>query len=293
MKRYSLFHPLWLAFYSQNLYRYVKDYWRGNGFVYVFMVLTLCWSIVALVWVFTLETVIPGEEIFEDGYRPANKQQSQLIHLVNQFPSLHLKSGVLSWDESQELQLPYSIKDYDSGETLVMIDFSGDLESVSSMDAKTVLTPNRAFVRSSNGNYIVYEMKELVGIVGLDNQNITINSQFLKDFMLTLKERIRFFFILLLVVSFGFTIIKMYIFGGIALLLAKIIGVELRYSQAIRLASVAATPGIIATSLILWLPWLVTIPISRGAFFMLNMAYLFFAVWSNRQHATPQMQNRQ
>ena len=38
MKRYSIFHPLILSFFSKSLYRDVGKHWRGTGLLYLLVV---------------------------------------------------------------------------------------------------------------------------------------------------------------------------------------------------------------------------------------------------------------
>ena len=43
MKRYSIFHPLVLSFFSKSLYQDVGRNWRGTGLLYLLLVLALVW----------------------------------------------------------------------------------------------------------------------------------------------------------------------------------------------------------------------------------------------------------
>ncbi|HEV8375196.1 MAG TPA: DUF1189 family protein, partial [Candidatus Polarisedimenticolia bacterium] len=43
MKQYGIFHPLALSFFSRSLYRDVAENWRGTGFLYLLLLLALCW----------------------------------------------------------------------------------------------------------------------------------------------------------------------------------------------------------------------------------------------------------
>ena len=43
MKRYSIFHPLVLSFFSKSLYRDVGKNWRGTGLLYLLLIIALLW----------------------------------------------------------------------------------------------------------------------------------------------------------------------------------------------------------------------------------------------------------
>ncbi len=43
MKRFGLFHPIWMSFYSRALYRDVAQNWKGTGFLYLLFLLALSW----------------------------------------------------------------------------------------------------------------------------------------------------------------------------------------------------------------------------------------------------------
>jgi hypothetical protein len=42
MRRYSIFHPLVLAFYSKPLYQDVGRRWKGTGLGYLLLLLAVC-----------------------------------------------------------------------------------------------------------------------------------------------------------------------------------------------------------------------------------------------------------
>jgi len=47
MKNYTIFHPLYLAFFSKSLYQDVGRNWKGIGASYLLLLLALCWLPIA------------------------------------------------------------------------------------------------------------------------------------------------------------------------------------------------------------------------------------------------------
>lgn len=43
MKNYSVFHPLYLSFFSKSLYQDVAKNWKGTGLAYLLLLLALAW----------------------------------------------------------------------------------------------------------------------------------------------------------------------------------------------------------------------------------------------------------
>ncbi len=120
-RRYSIFHPWVMSFYSKSLYRDVGQRWRGCGFFYVFLLLLVCW--LPLTYQFS-QTMYDLEE--------------KLVPVIaNEVPqNITFKDGELSINE----KMPYVIKDPDSGDPIIVVDTSGQINN---------LSPNRC----TNANY--------------------------------------------------------------------------------------------------------------------------------------------
>src|SRR5688500_8215830 len=101
MKRYSIFHPLVLSFFSKSLYRDVGKNWRGTGLLYLLLVL-------ALVWVPTIIKAQMGLSSWVAG-------DSQ--ELTKQIPAITITKGEVSTD----VTTPHFIKDPKTGNVMAII----------------------------------------------------------------------------------------------------------------------------------------------------------------------------
>ena len=59
MRRYSILHPLWMAFYSGDIYDDVARNWRIQPFLYLIILLAMAATLVAA----TTVALIPRREV--------------------------------------------------------------------------------------------------------------------------------------------------------------------------------------------------------------------------------------
>jgi len=102
MKRYSIFHPLILSFFSKALYRDVGQRWRGTGLAYLLLVL-------AIVWIPTMIKMQFGLAQFVD---------HDSAKITEQIPAITISHGKVSTN----VTTPYYIKDPETGADLIIID---------------------------------------------------------------------------------------------------------------------------------------------------------------------------
>jgi hypothetical protein len=88
MKRYSIFHPLVLSFFSKSLYRDVAKNWRGTGLLYLAIVLALVW----------IPTIIKGHLAISAWVDGDSKE------ITKQIPAITISKGQVSTD----VTTPYS-----------------------------------------------------------------------------------------------------------------------------------------------------------------------------------------
>src|SRR5215470_9276887 len=129
MKRYSIFHPFVLSFFSKDLYRDVAHHWRGVGFLYLLLLLTICWIPTAI-------------KMGADFSKFANDEAPGIL---DQVPNISITKGEVSITE----QMPYTIKSPKTGETLAIIDTTGQT-TVESSNAPLLLTKTSLMVRQNN-----------------------------------------------------------------------------------------------------------------------------------------------
>src|ERR1700674_4152768 len=102
MRRFSIFHPLVLSFFSKPLYRDVGKHWRGTGLLYVFVVLAIVW----------IPTIIKGQLGISKWVDGDSKE------ITKQIPAITISKGSVSTD----VATPYFIKDPKNGTDIAIID---------------------------------------------------------------------------------------------------------------------------------------------------------------------------
>ena len=105
MKRYSIFHPLVLSFFSKSLYRDVAKHWRGTGLLYLFIILALIW----------IPSIIKGQLATSAWVDGDSKE------ITKQIPAITISKGQVSTD----VTTPYFIKDPKTATPKTKMAFAG------------------------------------------------------------------------------------------------------------------------------------------------------------------------
>lgn len=254
MKRYSIFHPLVLSFFSKSLYRDVGKHWRGTGLLYLFLVLALIW----------IPTIIRGQLALSNWVNGDAKE------ITKQIPTVTISKGQVSTD----VPTPYFIKDPKTGSDIGIIDTTGEYETLDNSDAKFLLTKSKVIAKKNETETRTYDLSGV--------QSFQIDQAQAESWLLTAK---RWFvpvcYPLALIFSFIFRAIQIVIYAALGLLFARMLNVTLDFKTLMRLAAISITPVLILNLLFEFVP--VHIP---GWFLLgiiIALAYLFFAVKVNRE----------
>src|SRR5688572_7259364 len=137
MKRYSIFQAIFLSFFSSSLYRDVARRWRGIGFGYLLLVLALVWILTIIKMQMSLAPFVNREG----------------MDFARQVPKITVSNGQVSTD----VATPYFIKDHD-GEDFMIIDTSGEYESLDSTSAKVLLTKSKLIMKRNETETRTYDL---------------------------------------------------------------------------------------------------------------------------------------
>ncbi len=257
MKRYSIFHPLVLSFFSGSLYRDVGQRWRGTGLAYLLLAL-------ALVWIPTVISAHLGFEKFAD-------HDSRQI--VEQIPAITISHGKISTD----VTTPYFIKAPD-GTPLMIIDTTGKYQTLDDTPAQLLLTKSKLLMRQGTSETRTYDLSGVQSFF-VDRARV--------EGWLGIAKRLFFpvFYPVAVILSFIFRAIQMLIYALIGLLFARMLAVNLNYKVLMRLAAVAITPVLVLDLVLEFVPF--HIPLWSLIGLVIGLAYLFFAVKANAESDTP------
>jgi Protein of unknown function (DUF1189) len=254
MKRYSVFHPFVLSFYSKSLYQDVGKHWRGTGLAYLLLLLAVCWAPVLLEMQlgFTLFAAHEGAA------------------LVKQIPAITISKGEVSTD----VETPYFIKNPKDGTILAIIDTTGKYTSIENTSAKILLTKNQLISKKSDYETRTYDLSNIQSF-HLDQAR----SQHWLD--LARKWLLVAAYPLALLFSFIYRAFQALLYALIGMIFAKVMKAALNYLALLRLAIIAVTPAVIVNTIHSLGP--AKTPYWGLICFLIAMLYLLFAVKANTE----------
>ncbi len=258
MKRYSTVHPLYMSFYSKPLYRDVAQNWGKLSFLYLFLLLSVC--------------IIPS--MFKFHSEVSEYLDRKAPKIIKQFPVITISKGQVSVDA----EMPYVIKDPETGSVLIILDTTGKVTSLEDSNSVVLLTKTQLILKKPPKDKIF----DLSGI-----NHLTITQSGLYDWMETFLD----YFIYAvypagLLFSLLFRTVEALVFAALGTFFASSVKVSLRYPAIVSLAMVSMTPSIILDTLYnsadadipFW--WFINFSIALG--------YLFFAIRACAQQETAQ-----
>lgn len=251
-ERYSTVQALYLSFFSRPFYRDVAENWRGMAFLYLLLLLGICW--------------IPTMFKFQ-GY--LNHYISiEAPKIIGQVPEIRIVAGKVSI----AAPVPFLIKDPDTGTVLMIIDTSGETMSLDGTDARMLLARDRLVMRSGAHETRSFDLSWV--------EDLTITRQKLFEWAELLRRRIALFiYPLALLFSYIYRICQGLLYAFAAILLARTLGLSLSYGASLSLSLVSLTPAVIANTLYNYVD--LAIPLWWMLSLALSLAYLWFAVTSN------------
>jgi hypothetical protein len=253
MRRYTYFHGLILSFFSKSFYQDVAANWKGIGYLYMAVMLTLLW----------IPTVIKVQRELSSF---VNKDS---VAITKQIPPIKIRNGVVSTDVPQ----PYFITNPEDGTPIVIIDTTGKYKTLEDTPARMLVTKNTV-VAKSNTDTRIYDLATV--------QSFDIDQARVDGWLAMGKQWfLAVFYPLAVLFSFIFRAIQILVYALIGLAFATMLHVKLDYKTLMRLAAVAITPVLVIDLLMEFSP--VKIPLWSILGIGVGLGYLFFAIKSSGQ----------
>jgi hypothetical protein len=254
MKRYRIFHIPVMSFYSKALYRDIAHNWKGTCYLYLLLLLALCW--------------LPYMFIFQSGITIFSKQVAPEI--VSQLPSISIRDGKASFDVKQ----PHIVYYPKTGSPIAVFDTTGKLDSPYKIAASIFFTATGIIFERAERNHRRHEEFSF-----RDIDAFYITPQMITDWLDFMNRYLVFIiYPFALIGSYMFRIIQSLVYAAIGLLFASWLKTKIEYDALVRLSVVAVTPVLIATTVIEIAG--VHIPFIWILAFLAAMGYLFFGVRS-------------
>jgi hypothetical protein len=245
--------PMYLApfraFYSRPFYREVARTWRIRGFVYLLLLLSVCW-VPALV------------QMSMEGSRFMATRADEFIR---QFPTITINNGRASIDREE----PLFIHDRLTGQPVVIIDTTGEIDSLDGTSAYVLLTGSRLVTQRSELDTRSYDLSTI--------ESLTLTpADAYRWLNMTMTWGPVVLFPFLVMGSFAVRILQTFFYALIGMLLKVFTGADLDFAAMLSVSIMAITPAIVAATFLLAIGF--NPPLGWLLFFGLSMAYLLFGL---------------
>jgi Protein of unknown function (DUF1189) len=254
MKRYSIFHPIVLSFYSKSLYQDVGKQWRGTGLGYLLLLLAVCWA--------------PEMWKMQVGFTKFTRNEG--ADLVKQIPAITISKG----EVTTNVENPYFIKDPKNGTVLAIIDTTGQYTSLGNTPAKMLLTKDQLITKKNDYETQTYDLKNVKSFY-FDQHKAQSWLDLARKWLTVVL------YPLVLLFSFLYRAVQALLYALIGMIFAKIMKATLGYMALLRLAIIAVTPAVIVDTI--HSLGNVHTPYWSLICFLIAMAYLLFAVKANAE----------
>jgi hypothetical protein len=253
MKQYGCLQAIYMSFYSRALYRDIAKNWGAGVMLYLFMLLTICWTCL----MFRIQPTI----------------NSSATHFANavipQLPQkIVIKNGIVSTPEDR----PYFVRNLDTKETIAIIDTTGKYTTLEEANTSFLMTKDS----------MIYADKSAVKIQKLPTDlNINIDPIVVKGFTIKFIGWLWvILFPVLLLCSFVYRILQSLFYAVLGKLFAILSKTSILYFDILKLTMVAITPAIVISTIVdFFNVW----PHGHLLFyFVLSMGYLIFAIYANK-----------
>ncbi len=248
-KQYAMFQVPLLCFFSRQLYRDVALRWQGSALGYLLLLLAICW--------------LPGITKIQRSFASFVDNEAPL--LIEQIPNVNIVAGQAYVDAPQ----PYTIRDPETGEALLVIDTTGTLTSLEQTEARGLITARQAIFQKSAIETRSFSF-ESVERYTLDQPKIYRWLDIAKFW----AAPVLYPFCVL--GSYAYRIVQALLYAAVGLLLVSLCKGKLPFDALLRLAVVAITPGLIIGALVD--ATAIQVPLAGLWFFLLAMGYLLFGI---------------
>ena len=239
-------HMPFLSFFSKRLYRDVGRNWKGANFAYLFLLLAICCIPATL---HLRNTMLKSIETSQ-------------VDLLNQLPDISIRNGQAFADVKQ----PHYINNR-SGDALAIIDTTGSMNYIADPTVMVLLTETKLIVRRGKNLFNAFDLEGI--------EDFSVDKHAVNGWLQTLRETVApLSYGIFLMLSYVLAVLTMLLMAIVGLILSSFMNGQLKFSEALRIASVAATPAIIFVSISAAMSYSIPIEIYLGV----TLLYLFIGL---------------
>jgi hypothetical protein len=253
MKQYNIIHPLYMSFYSRDLYRSVaKDWSTGLCLLYLLSTVALCW--------------IPG--IMRVDADLKYYLQAAAPQYIAQMPQITITKGKASIAEKE----PYTIKNPDSGDPAMIIDTTGNTKTLANSRAVALVTQNHLIIRQETQEQPVVDFADI--------DELTITKSLVHEWLEVFSD---WFAVIAypFAVVFGFirALLQVLLYSVVGAIFSRFVRAGLTWILLVKVCSVALTPLLILNALTLF--FRIDFPYQFFVNASIATGYLIFAIRSS------------
>jgi hypothetical protein len=261
MSRVNLLKAIPLSFYSKSLYREVRQSWKGRGFIYLLILLAICWLCITIAGtIYISRSRMIGEKI---------------DYITSQMPMIEFRYGVASTSKTG----PFFIKQQAGDEKIfLIIDTDNKLqtfEQFKKSSASILMLKDSILMKKGDEVKTLHFSKDFSGYFGPKE---------LKEVFQKIRNTLMVIGILFYPVGlctlYAFYVLLNLGYGLIGMLFASMFQQKIEYLASLNLAMVAITPTIILCTIIA-LSSPAILPHALALSSVLSVVYLFFAIRVN------------
>ncbi|MDA8432441.1 MAG: DUF1189 family protein, partial [Nitrospiraceae bacterium] len=248
-RRFGIIHPLYLSFFSKELYRDVAQNWKGYGILYLFSAVALC----MIPFVLLIQSV------------SSDYLSREAPPIITQLPAVTIQKGVLSIDRPE----PYFVRDKKTGTPIILFDTLDKTDPPQKAKVPVLVLKTEIVVRGEHGEVRHFD---LAGIDGF-HADSRLFFEWLDDFEDSFAAVFYPFAVLL---SFIFRVLEVAVLAAVGGIFTRSRSVPLSYGALARLSSIAMTPAMVVGAVFtlagaaipFW--WIAGVPIS--------FSYLYYGI---------------
>ncbi len=257
VRKYNLFHAIYMSFFSKDFYRDVARNWYGLSILFLLILVLI--------------TGIPVLMEINAGINRFVEQSSTKV--VQQMPPVTIKNGRLSTPQNR----PYLVTIETDGEKeSIIVDTTGKYTSIEQTGARVLVTSTQVYLKKNDNEAAIFALESIEKFqLTQDEIKYWINL-FGKWFMI-------FFAPFLLAGIFLLRFLQVLVYTLFGLIMKAVLNSKINYGSLLSLTAMSLTPVLLLNFVLTVSKSGVDVPL--WANFIIAMGYLFFGIKSEKDAA--------
>ncbi len=254
MKKYNFRKAFFYSFFSKDFYQDVAKNWKGFGFNFLIIIVTICWFL----------NVLKFQPVISDSIKTAKK-------IAEQFPEINIIDGKVKISET--VSQPYFIKIPGKVLNFMVIDTTDKIESIEQIEGNALflLTKDKLIYGSNS------DVRELSNI-----KELKINKEIINHYISLAKIwLLPILYICIVTGMFIFHIIQVLLYGLLGMVINKFVKTSLKYKELVRISVMSIMP-VFALSTLRFITG-IKIPYLSLIGFFIAMGYIYFGISANKE----------